>query len=138
MKEIIQKISAVCMTLVVLFSTMSFTIDMHYCGTTLVDIALYKEAKTCGMKQQVSDKSTCSILLKKSCCSDKQLTIDGQDELQNSFDSLTFEQQVFISSFYYSFIDLFEGLEANIVPFKEHSPPFLVKDIHILNETFLI
>ncbi len=138
MKKFIHKISAVLMALIVMASTMSFTLDMHYCGNTLVDVALFKEAKTCGMEQQMSDSIACSILAKKSCCTDKQLTFEGQDELQNSLDKITLEQQVFVAIFYYSYINLFEGLENNVIPFKEYPPPLLVKDIYVLNETFLI
>ena len=138
MKKVTHKISAIIMATVVLVSTMSFTIDMHYCGNTLVDVALYKEAKSCGMEQGVSDSSGCAILIKKGCCTDKQLTLEGQDELQTSFDKITLEQQIFVASFYYSYINLFEGLENNIVPLEEYPPPLLVKDIQVLNETFLI
>ncbi len=42
------------MAIVVLLSTMSFTLDMHYCGDTLVDIAVFKKAETCGMEMQKS------------------------------------------------------------------------------------
>ncbi len=138
MKKLFHKIVAALMAMVVLVSTMSFTVDMHYCGNTLVDVALYKEAKTCGMGQQVSNSITCSIMAKKSCCTDKQLTFDGQDELQNSFDKITLKQQAFVAMFYYSYINLFEGLENNVISFREYPPPFLIKDIHVLNETFLI
>lgn len=138
MKKILHKISALIMAMIVLFATMSFTIDMHYCGKTLVDVALFKEAKTCGMEQGTSKSSSCAIMIKKGCCTDKQLTFEGQDELQTSFDKITLEQQVFVTSFYYSYVNLFEGLENNIVPLEEYPPPLLVRDIHVLNETFQI
>jgi len=35
------------MAFVVLFSTMSFTVNMHYCGDTLVETAIFKKAKGC-------------------------------------------------------------------------------------------
>ncbi len=126
------------MAIIVLLSTMSFTLDMHYCGNTLVDVALFKEAKTCGMKQQISDTMICAMMTKKNCCTDKQLIFEGQDKLQNSFDTITLKQQNFAVIFYYSYINLFEEIENHITPFIEYPPPFLIKDIHLLNETFLI
>jgi len=33
------------MAFVVLFSTMSFTVNMHYCGDTLVETAIFHKAK---------------------------------------------------------------------------------------------
>ena len=76
------------MAFVVLFSTMSFTINMHYCGNTLVDTAIFKKAKNCGMDMQNSTTKECSMT-KKNCCSDKQIFVDGQDELKISFNQKT-------------------------------------------------
>ena len=52
------------MALVVLFTTMSFTIDMHYCGNTLVEAAIFHKAKGCGMEMQKPSTKSCSITLK--------------------------------------------------------------------------
>jgi len=87
------------MAFVVLFSTMSFTVNMHYCGDTLVETTLFNKAKGCGMEMEKPSTEGCSIT-KKNCCDDKQLVIDGQDELKLNFDKLTFEQQQFVASLY--------------------------------------
>ena len=138
MKQFFTKITAVLMTFVVLFSTMSFTISEHYCGDHLVDSALFSKAESCGMEMQkpAPDKD-CSIQ-KDNCCSDVIKQIEGQNELKTQVINLDFEQQVFIASYIYSYINLFEGLDENIVPFKYYSPPLLVKDIQVLDEVFLI
>jgi len=98
------------MAFVVLFSTMSFTIDMHYCGDTLVETAVFQKAKGCGMEMQNPSAKGCAIT-KKNCCKDEQLVVDGQDELQLSVDKISFEQQVFIASFVYTYSNLFEGFD---------------------------
>ncbi len=137
MKQFIHKIASVLMAFVVLFSTMSFTIDMHYCGDTLVDTSVFSKAKSCGMESM--EISTCeSPELKKKCCSEEQISFEGENELQLTFEDLNFEQQVFVSSFIYSYINLFEGLEENIIPLKDYSPPLVVKDILLLDQVFLI
>jgi len=136
MKTITQKIASLLMACIVLLSTMSFTIDMHYCGDILVDTSVFTAAETCGMELQESSKE-CSVS-KKNCCSDTQIVFEGQDELKNSFDSLATEQQLFISSFVYTYLNLFEGLEGNVIPFKDYSPPLLVKDIQKLDGVYLI
>jgi hypothetical protein len=117
-------------------STMSFTIDMHYCGDTLVATAIFQKAKTCGMEQEKQSIKDFSVT-KKSCCSDKQLVIDGQDELQLSVDTISFEQQVFITSFVYTYSTLFEGLN-NVSSFEEYEPPLVIKEIFKIDETYLI
>jgi hypothetical protein len=128
---------SISMAFIVLFSTLSFTIDMHYCGNTLVDTAIFKKAKGCGMEMQNPSTKECSMT-KKNCCSDKQIFVDGQDELKISFDTLSFEQQQFVVSFIYTYINLFEGFNEEINSFQECKPPLVVRQIYKLNETYLI
>ncbi|RLD27543.1 MAG: hypothetical protein DRI70_04430 [Bacteroidetes bacterium] len=138
MKEIFHKIMSAMMAFVVLLSTMSFTIDRHYCGDILVDTAIFKQAKTCGMeKQQSIPTSDCSIT-KTDCCSDEQITFEGQNELKISFDSITFEQQLFISSFVYSYIDLFNELNKNVIANRDYISPLIVSNIYQLDEVYII
>ena len=125
------------MAFVVLFSTMSFTINMHYCGNTLVETAIFQKTEGCGMEMEKPSTEGCEIS-QNNCCDDKQLVIDGQDELQLSVDKITFEQQVFIASFVYTYINLFEGLDENISSFEEYRPPLVIRQIYKLDETYLI
>ena len=55
-----------------------------------------------------------------------------------SFDQLSFDEQLFVTTFAYSYINLFEGFDENIVPFKDYSPPPLIRDVQILDQIFLI
>ena len=137
MKQIFHKISSFLMAIVVLFSTMSFTIDMHYCGDTLVETAIFHKAKGCGMEMEKPSTDGCSIKVK-DCCSDEQLIVDGQDELKITFDKLTFDQQVFVASFVYTYINLFEGLEENVTSYRDYVPPLVIRQIYKLDETYLI
>ena len=137
MKQVFHKIMSLLMAFVVLFSTLSFTVNMHYCGDTLVETAIFHKAKGCGMEMEKPSTDGCSIM-KKNCCDDKQLVIDGQDELQLSFDKLTFEQQQFIASLVYTYINLFEGFDENKIPHRTYEPPLVVKDIQKLDEVYLI
>lgn len=125
------------MAFVVLFSTMSFTIDMHYCGETLMDSAIFQKAETCGMEMENPLTDGCSIT-KKNCCNDEIIVVDGQDELQLQVDKISFEQQVFIASFVYAYINLFEGLDKSVSSFEEYKPPLVVKQLYKIDETYLI
>ncbi|WP_244462116.1 HYC_CC_PP family protein [Wocania ichthyoenteri] len=137
MKQVIHKTMSLLMAFVVLFSTMSFTINMHYCGDNLVETAIFHKAKGCGMEMEKPPTESCSIT-KKNCCDDKQLVIEGQDELKLQFDKLTFEQQQFVASFVYTYINLFEGLDKNVSSYEEYKPPLVVKQIFKIDETYLI
>ena len=137
MKQIIHKIASFLMAVVVLFSTMSFTIDMHYCGDTLVDTAIFSKVHTCGMEMQKFNTKECSVK-KKNCCSDEQIVIDGQDELKSAFSSLSIDQQLFATSFVYAYINLFEGLDKNIISYRDYTPPLVEKTIYKLDESYII
>jgi len=137
MKLVFLKIMSLLMAFVVLFSTMSFTMNMHYCGDTLVETAIFHKAKGCGMEMEKPSTESCSIT-KKNCCDDKQLAIEGQDELQLQLDKITFEQQVFIASLVYTYINLFEGLDNNVSSYEEYKPPLVVRQIFKIDETYLI
>ena len=120
------------MALLVLFSTVSFTVEKHFCGDTLVDIAIFTDSDKCAMEAQ-------EILMKKTCCKDEVDVVKGQDELKTSaFEDLGFQQQQFIATFTYSYLNLFESLDKQIIPHKDYSPPNLITNIQVLDQVFII
>lgn len=126
------------MAFIVLCSTTSFAVNMHFCGDHLMDISVLGTAKSCGMETaSTTTPSGCSIE-KSNCCSNKHLVIDGQKEIKQATDQLSFQQQLFAVTFYYTYVNLFKGLDQQIIPFKNYSPPLLVRDIQCLDETYLI
>lgn len=138
MTSMLHKILSIAMAFVVLFSTMSFTISKHYCGDTLVDTSLFREVKSCGMEMQNSTNEDCSVI-KKNCCTNEQIVIEGQDTLKLDFTAkLNLQQKIFVSSFVYSYVNLFENVINKNIHFKDYSPPLIVKDIHTLDEVYLI
>ena len=82
------------------------------------------------------DNST--VQQESSCCSDEVIFVDGQDDLKISFDNLSFDQQLFLTSFACSYTDLFEGSEENATLFRDYKPPLVIKNIYKLDETYLI
>ena len=120
------------LALLVLFSTVSFTVEKHFCGDVLVDVSVFTDVEKCAMEAM-------EMKQKKSCCKDEVDVVKGQDELKfNSFEDLDFEQQQFLTAYAYSCINLFEGLSKQIIPHKDYSPPNLIQDIQVLDEVFLI
>jgi hypothetical protein len=138
MKAVFHKIVSMSLAILVLFTTMSFTVDIHYCGETLIDFSLSQNAHTCGMETEQPTKDCETGIPEDSCCSDKQIVIEGQDEIKMSVDTLNFDQQVFVASFFYTYINLFEGLDTNVIPFRDYKPPLLIRDIQKLHESYLL
>lgn len=131
-KQLFHKGFSALMALLVLFSTVSFTIEKHFCGDVLVDVSMFVEADKCAME-------ALEILQKKTCCKDEIAIVKGQDELKvSAFEDLDFEQQQFVTVFTYSYINLFESLQKQNVLYKDYSPPNLVYDIQVLDQVFII
>ena len=133
MKKAIHKISAFLMALVVLTSTMSFTVSMHYCQGELVDTAIFQKAHDCGM--EMGDESSMKM---EGCCNDQEISIEGQDELKLPVADLNLDQQVFVAAFIHSYIELFQTTEKRKNSFFDYPPPFIVRQIFKLDETYLI
>ena len=135
-KQFLHKTFSITLALLVLFSTVSFTIEKHFCGDVLVDVSIFTEVEKCAME---AEEIALAEITKKSCCKDQIDVVQGQNELSvKTFDDLEIEQQFFLTSFAYSYSNLFNVLKKEIVPHKHYSPPYLIVDIQLLNDTFLI
>jgi len=131
----IQKTASVALALLVLFSTLSVSIEKHYCGDHLVDVALFSDAKKCGMTSGDDGESS----MAENCCKDVVDLIEGQDELNlEKTELLTSAQKVFIFSFAYVFSGLSIPEPLDDPPFQHYSPPEVIQDIQVLNEVFVI
>lgn len=135
MKKFFRNSGATLLALMVLLSTFSFTVDKHFCGKLLVDTAIFSEAHSCGMDMEAEGMAGMD---EDSCCKDQKIQVEGQDELKRSFDDLDLHQQLFVTSFTYSYLNLFEILPGREIPFQDYSPPLLVVDIHLLDRVFII
>ncbi|WP_439152947.1 HYC_CC_PP family protein [Winogradskyella sp.] len=130
----LHKIYAFTLSLVVLFSTLSFTVEKHYCGDHLVDTAIFSDAKKCG-GLEIED----SNYVTKPCCKDTVDVIQGLDELKTTdLQKINPSSKLTLVAYIYSYTHLFESLPKQVIPHKNYDPPNLFKDIHVLDETFLI
>jgi len=126
------------MAVIVLLSTMSFTVNRHYCGHILVDKAIYKEAKSCGMEiMQKAPIKGCSVD-SPSCCDDEHQLVQGQNELKVEKFNLKNQQLHFITLLAFTYLELLLPQEVVNTTFIGYSPPPLVKSIFKIDESFLI
>ncbi|APZ45212.1 hypothetical protein BW723_02380 [Polaribacter reichenbachii] len=134
MKKIIIKITSIVLALLVLFSTLSFTVAKHYCGDFLVDVSFTGEAEACGMEM-----SNVSEAKMKSCCKDEVHKVEGQDELQfQKIDNFSFEKQQFLAAYFLSFKKLLVKNASKNIFYKDFSPPDIPTDYQVLYQVFLI
>ncbi|AXT56825.1 hypothetical protein D1815_14135 [Aquimarina sp. AD1] len=138
MKKSFQKIVSISLACLVLLSTLSFTVEKHYCGRFLVDVAVFSKAKDCGMEMMSHSLDHNIEIKKKSCCKNEVIVVEGQDELKISFDQIDFPQKMIFISFFNSYQHLLVPKKENNLIFKEYSPPERITDFFILYETYLI
>jgi len=139
-KSLFTKILSLFLAASVLLSTSSFAVDMHYCCSQLVDMAFFGKAEVCKDKVQKIDNpiKQCTSLQEKECCDSHIFVKQGDDTVKRIIVNVDYENFDFLNVFYFTYINLFQGLKENIVPFDDYRPPLLYKDIQILHETYLI
>ncbi|ADV48227.1 hypothetical protein Celal_0900 [Cellulophaga algicola DSM 14237] len=139
MKKWLVTILSVTMAILLLASTISWRVEKHYCLGHLMDIALFTAAQDCGMNMVFqSDDSSEHLQDSNSCCDDETIITEGQDDLVVHDNDFDLAQQFFIIAYAYSYFNLFgNGLKVS-PSFDHYPPPIIVKDIHVLDEVYLI
>ncbi|PQJ33123.1 hypothetical protein BST92_01980 [Nonlabens arenilitoris] len=133
----LKNISVLMMAVVVLCSTLSFSVHKHFCGPFLKDISIVVPSHGCGMETNNTTES-CAVALEKSCCNDVIELVKGQDDLKLSWDHFKLDQQQFIVLFTHSYIYSITGDDFVDTPFTSYSPPLVTRDIPVLHQSFLI
>ncbi|WP_018941903.1 HYC_CC_PP family protein [Polaribacter irgensii] len=134
MKSSCLKIFSTFLAFLVLFSTLSFTVESHYCGDFLVNTSFTGHATNCGMK--MSQKTATN---QKSCCTDVIIKTKGQDELhQLPFQQIDFEKAQFLPIFLFSYEVLFHDNPPKEQIYKQAPPTNIPINYQILYQSFLI
>ncbi len=137
-KQVLHKVFSLGLALIVLCSTLSFTVEKHYCGPFLVDIAVFKHAKKCDMDTSVTDVGKDMEGQTMSCCHDDVELLKTQDELNtNAYDTLSFDV-FFVIAYGTTFLTTPSALTAHHSSFYEHPPPLVIKQRFKRYETYLI
>ena len=134
MKQLSTKIGAVLMTLIVLLSTMSFTINQRYCDGNLVDTTLFSKSESCKI---VVQSDCCKIT--EECCDHEQIVIDGQKELPSRIVIETpIVNQYFVVSLQKFHLEKFDFQSESKVFYKKYNPPSLVFNKQVFHQVFII
>ena len=128
MRQFFHQIASLLMALLVLASTVSWTVDKHICMGRVMDISFFAHADDCGMDMDMET----------SCCDDESFTVQGQDDLKISFENFDLDHQFFLESFVQAYFQLFDFDAEEPSTFNEYNPPPLIRDVQVLDQTFLI
>ena len=115
-------------SLLVIVSTISWTVDQHICMGRVVSTAVFSEAAGCGMAMSEDNK----------CCDHKTDTLKGQDDLTHSEVIIDFAPvAIVVEPFELSIIEPVEvAIEAPSV-FRPN-PPDPPERLHLMYQVFLI
>lgn len=136
MKQVLHQLFTFVMAILVLASTISWTVDKHFCMGRLMDISFFAHAEDCGMEAAIAVMDDENV--QNPCCEDESFTIKGQNDLKLSWGDLDLDHQIFLVAFVQAYSGLFVPLDKLPVPNEKYPPPILVKDIHVLDQVFLI
>lgn len=135
MKKVLHKIIATNMALLLLVITTSWKVEKHYCMGYLIDVAFFVSADDCEVNLlPEGDNDT----VEKACCADEVIAVEGQSDVRPSGNDLNLDQQLFLTVYSYTYLNLFEPLEVQNFPHKYYLSPKIVKDIQLLGDVFLI
>lgn len=133
MKPFLHKTGAVLLAFLLLFSTLSFSVDMHFCGRSLVDMELFHKAEGCGMAMDDSSMDAMG------CCSDHQIVVAGQDDLKAPpATDLQAPLDLWVPAFVNFLSDFTEIALQAPPPYEQYTPPLLIRDIPVQHQVFLI
>lgn len=135
--KVFNKCTGIILAVLVLCSTMSFTVHKHFCGPFLKDISVIIPSHGCGMETG-DTKDSCAVSLEKSCCNDIIELVKGQDDLKLTWDSIDLEQQQFITLFTHSYLYSITGDDIVESSFTAYSPPLVTQDIPVLHQALLL
>lgn len=138
MKNLLHRVFSITMALLLLLSTVSWTVEKHLCMGRVMDVALFTHAEDCGMKAGLSLLGDDAAEVKKTCCDDEAFTLQGQDDLSNHKSDIDYSQQLFLYSFTTAYLSLFVDNAEKEILHNFYPPPILIKDLNILNQVFLI
>jgi hypothetical protein len=128
------KIGAVLMTLVVLLSTMSFTMHMRFCGDNLVAKTLFLKSDSCN----TDEPEDCCVIVE-DCCKYEKIVISGQNELQSLTEVFSlFKKRFFVINLPKLFFEAIHIKSKRIILNNEYDPPNLVVNRQVILQVFII
>ena len=132
----LKAISSLSLILLVLVSSISFKVGMHFCGGAIQSIALYSKAEPCTLEKSLPP---CHKHQTPDCCNDETIIHQGDDD-QLASSTTTIEAPTSIE------VELTYSLIAEIIPaaptartqYFNYDPPLRASDLTVEYRVFLI
>lgn len=144
------RITALCMVVLLLTSSVSFAVDMHFCKGELKSISFWGKAPSC--HEQAAAKISCphhrkmmaeqgeAALEKANCCDNHTVLVEANHERQIQAASeleLNPSLQHFLIAYTVSLLPA-EDIARTPASYLNYKPPLIARDIPVLTQSFLL
>lgn len=129
-------ITALSLALLVLVSSTSFQVGLHFCKGEVQEVALFAKAPGCEKEKQLPP---CHRQTKSSCCDDETV-IHEADELATSLESLNVDVSN-LTDASHPFVLVAEIIPSSSVsrhPYIHYQPPLRSGDLTVAYRSFII
>lgn len=128
------------LALLVLVSSSSFMVNMHFCGGHVQSVSFIEDAAPCPMEVQLPPCHKEMAVKKSGCCEDKHVVFEGKDFSAQVHDfSMSGWQAI---NWVAALPVIMETIQLNeALAFSNHTPykpPIVERDIPVLFQSFLI
>lgn len=133
-----KKIFSVILSLVILFTSIGFTVSSHICGGKRVktEFGLMMSDVSCGM--EISENSCSSEeYMESNCCQNQFQTIQMNEDYSQPLTEIVSPTN-FIITFIVALFSILPNTTIQTIFFRDYLPPPLVRDIPVLIQSFLI
>lgn len=132
----VKLISTIFLSLLVIFSSTSFMVGLHFCGGQIQNVSMFEKAQPCAMEQTTPP---CHHHQSKPCCEDETIVHDAQD-LKSDIAKLHLAQlqPITVAAPTILVADLIPQEAYQAKGFRPYKPPLPVTDLTISLQVFLI
>lgn len=143
------RVFALTMAFLMFFTSIGFSMDMHFCQGNLKNINLFGKAKSCFEMESEGIVSSCSKHQStchqkstaedhKGCCNNETVEIQlDTDFLDTTIGSLNIQQLHFVVAYLYTYFGLLTE-QFSSEKFLHYKPPLPDKDLLVFIQSFLL
>jgi hypothetical protein len=134
--KVIRTISAILLAILVLVTSTSFMVGMHFCQGEVQNVALFSKAEACEKEQSLPP---CHRHTKAPCCEDETIVHKG-DDFKSSPDQfhLSTSLLVDIEQAIYLISEIIPSAPVSRIQFYNYDPPLRSYDLTVEHQVFLI
>jgi len=139
MKKIISDIAAFFLAALVLFSSVSFSVEKHLCGGQVFSASVFGKVEKCGMEDgSYAIENNKHSLSQKSCCKDEIQLINGSVFKKETVLKLDNNQLDLLTFTLLDYSVFSPTSVSRIIQFNSYFPPPITHNFNILFRVFRI